>query len=101
MSKLVSAESIGCICITEGDAGSDVGNIKTSATRDGDHYVLNGMKHFITSGGDADVYTIIAMTNKSKGARGASLFIVDKGFCFLSSSSFIFPLNSFNNITMK
>ncbi|MDD5347872.1 MAG: acyl-CoA dehydrogenase family protein, partial [Candidatus Omnitrophica bacterium] len=52
---------------------------KTTARKEGNHYILNGTKHFITNGGDAETYTVIAMTDKSKGARGASAFILEKG----------------------
>lgn len=65
--------------LTEADAGSDAGGIRTTAVRDGDQYVLNGTKQWITNGGEAGIYTIIALTDKSKGARGASAFIVEKG----------------------
>jgi butyryl-CoA dehydrogenase len=65
--------------LTESGAGSDAGAIKTTAARDGDAYVLNGTKQFITNGGEAEVYTVIALTDPSKGARGASAFIVEKG----------------------
>jgi len=71
--------------ITEPAAGSDASAIQTTAVKDGDHYILNGTKHFITNGGEAEIYTIVAMTNKKKGARGASVFIVEKdtpGFTF-------------------
>jgi len=82
---LAKGEKIAAFGITEPEAGSDASAIKTTAKKEGDHYVLNGLKHFITNGGDAQVYTVIAMTNKSKGARGASAFIVEKdtpGFTF-------------------
>jgi len=65
--------------LTEPAAGSDASAIQTTAKKDGDHYILNGTKHFITNGGDAETYTVVAMTDKSKGARGASCFIVEKG----------------------
>lgn len=65
--------------LTEAGAGSDAGGIQTTAVKDGAEYVLNGTKQWITNGGEADIYTIIAMTNKAKGARGASAFIVEKG----------------------
>ncbi|MDP3730497.1 MAG: acyl-CoA dehydrogenase family protein [Candidatus Omnitrophota bacterium] len=70
---------VAAFCITEAEAGSDAGNIKTTAKKDGDHYILNGTKQWITNAGEAEVYTVIAMTDKSKGARGASAFIVEKG----------------------
>jgi len=65
--------------LTEPAAGSDAGNIKTTAVKDGDHYVLNGVKHFITNGGVAKFYTVIASTNPIKGSRGASAFILEEG----------------------
>jgi alkylation response protein AidB-like acyl-CoA dehydrogenase len=71
--------------LTESGAGSDAGAIKTTAKREGDEYVLNGTKQFITNGGEAEIYTIIALTDPKRGARGASAFIVEKdtpGFTF-------------------
>ncbi|MFA5352777.1 MAG: acyl-CoA dehydrogenase family protein [Thermodesulfovibrionales bacterium] len=65
--------------LTEANAGSDAGGIQTTARLEGNEYVINGTKQWITNGEVADVYTIIAMTDKSKGTRGASAFIVDKG----------------------
>jgi len=65
--------------LTEPNAGSDAGGIQTTAAKDGDHYVLNGRKQWITNGGEAEIYTVIALTDKAKGARGASAFIVEKG----------------------
>jgi len=65
--------------LTEADAGSDAGSIRTAATRKGDGYVLNGTKQWITNGGEAEIYSVIAMTDRSKGPRGASAFIVEKG----------------------
>ncbi|OIP60294.1 MAG: acyl-CoA dehydrogenase [Nitrospirae bacterium CG2_30_41_42] len=65
--------------LTEANAGSDAAGIQTTAKLDGNEYVLNGTKQWITNGGEAEVYTIIAMTDRSKGARGASAFIVEKG----------------------
>ena len=76
---LGSGKKIAAFGITEPEAGSDASAIKTTAKKEGNHYLLNGLKHFITNGGDAQIYTIIAMTDKSKGARGASAFIVEKG----------------------
>jgi butyryl-CoA dehydrogenase len=76
---LASGKKIAAFGITEPEAGSDASAIKTTARKEGDYYILNGLKHFITNGGDAQVYTVIAMTDKSKGARGASCFIVEKG----------------------
>ena len=65
--------------LTEANAGSDAAGIQTTAVEDGDLWVLNGTKQWITSGGEAEIYTIVAMTNKNKGARGATSFIVEKG----------------------
>lgn len=65
-------------CLTEPGAGSDVGAISTTAVRDGDHYVINGTKHFITNGGVAGLYTVFASTDKSRGARGLSAIVVEK-----------------------
>ncbi len=76
---LASGKKIAAFGITEPEAGSDASAIKTTAKKEGNHYILNGTKHFITNGGEAEIYTIIAMTDKTKGARGASAFIVEKG----------------------
>lgn len=76
---IAKGKKLAAFGLTEPAAGSDASAIQTTAKKDGDHYILNGTKHFITNGGEAEVYTIIAMTDKSKGARGASAFIVDKG----------------------
>jgi len=65
--------------LTEANAGSDAAGIQTTAKLDGNEYVLNGTKQWITNGGEAEIYTIIAMTDRSKGPRGASAFIVEKG----------------------
>lgn len=65
--------------ITEADAGSDAGSIRTTAVRKGEGYVLNGTKQWITNGGEAEIYTIIAISDRAKGPRGASAFIVEKG----------------------
>jgi butyryl-CoA dehydrogenase len=65
--------------LTEANAGSDASGIQTTAKLDGEEYVLNGTKQWITNGSVADVYTIIAITDRSKGPRGASAFVVEKG----------------------
>lgn len=75
----IAKGTVAAFCITEAEAGSDAGSIKTTAKKDGDYYILNGTKQWITNAGEADIYTVIAMTDKSKGARGASAFIVEKG----------------------
>jgi butyryl-CoA dehydrogenase len=65
--------------LTEANAGSDASGVQTTAKLEGNEYVLNGTKQWITNGGEADIYTVIAITDKSKGPRGASAFIVEKG----------------------
>ena len=76
---IAKGKRLAAFCITEAEAGSDAGSIKTNAKKDGDHYILNGTKQWITNAGEAEVYTVIAITDKAKGARGASAFIVEKG----------------------
>jgi butyryl-CoA dehydrogenase len=75
----VASGTLAAFGLTEAEAGSDAGGTRTTAVLDGDEYVLNGTKQWITNAGEADIYTVIAMTNKAKGARGASAFIVEKG----------------------
>ncbi len=65
--------------LTEANAGSDASGIQTTARIEGNEYVLNGTKQWITNGGEAEIYTIIAITDRSKGPRGASAFVVEKG----------------------
>lgn len=77
--RIASGKSLAAFGLTEPNAGSDAGGIQTTAAKDGDSYVLNGTKQWITNGGEAEIYTIIAMTDKARGARGASAFIVEKG----------------------
>ncbi|MBL7197121.1 MAG: acyl-CoA dehydrogenase [Candidatus Omnitrophica bacterium] len=77
--SLAKGEKLSAFGLTEPAAGSDASAIQTTAKKVGDSYILNGTKHFITNGGDAEIYTIITMTDKSKGPRGASAFIVEKG----------------------
>ncbi|MFZ5519132.1 MAG: acyl-CoA dehydrogenase family protein [Candidatus Zhuqueibacterota bacterium] len=81
---LADGKHLAGFCLTEPEAGSDAGAIKTRAVLDGDHYILNGKKHFITNGSVAKVYTVIASTDPSKGSRGATAFIVEEGFQGLS-----------------
>lgn len=70
---------ITAFALTEANAGSDAAGIQTFAVKDGNDYILNGTKQWITNAGEAEVYTVIAITDKFRGARGASAFIVDKG----------------------
>jgi len=76
---IAAGKKLAAFALTEANAGSDAAGIETTATLDGDYYVLNGTKQWITNGGEAEVYTVIAMTDKKKGSRGASAFIVEKG----------------------
>ncbi len=76
---IASGKKLAAFGLTEANAGSDAGAIRTTAIRKGEGYVLNGTKQWITNGGEAEIYTIIAMTDRKKGPRGASAFIVEKG----------------------
>ncbi len=78
--KLCTGEYVGAFALTEPNAGTDSSAQQTKAVLDGDHYVLNGNKIFITNSGYADTYVIFAMTNKSLGNHGISAFIVEKNF---------------------
>ena len=76
--KMASGEIIGSFCLTEPDAGSDAASLRTRAVRDGDHYVLNGTKRYITNAPEAGVFTVMARTDPNeKGARGITAFLVD------------------------
>ena len=77
---LAKGEKLGAFALTEPGAGTDASGQQTKAVLDGDHYVLNGSKIFITNAGKADVYIVFAMTDKSKGTKGISAFIVEKDF---------------------
>ena len=77
---LAKGEKIGAFGLTEPGAGTDAAGQQTTAILDGDNYILNGSKIFITNGGVADTFVLFAMTDKSKGTRGISAFIVEKGF---------------------
>ena len=76
---IASGKHLVAFGLTEANAGSDAQGIETTARKDGDYYILNGTKQWITNAGEADVYTVIAMTDKKKGGRGATAFIVEKG----------------------
>jgi acyl-CoA dehydrogenase len=78
--KVASGEWTSCFALSEPEAGSDAANIKTTAERDGDSFVLNGLKHFITNGDVADIATVIALTDKEKRTRGGiTAFVIEKG----------------------
>lgn len=76
---IASGKRLVAFALTEASAGSDAGGIQTTARLEGNEYILNGTKQWITNAGVADIYTVIALTDRSKGARGASAFIVEKG----------------------
>ncbi len=79
MPDIASGKKQAAFGLTEANAGSDAAGLQTTAVKDGDFYILNGTKQWITNGGEAETYTVLAMTDKTKGARGASAFIVEKG----------------------
>jgi alkylation response protein AidB-like acyl-CoA dehydrogenase len=78
--RVASGEIQGSYCLSEADAGSDVASMKTRAVRDGDSYILNGSKYWITNAGISDLYVIFAKTDPGAGARGVSCFVVEKDF---------------------
>lgn len=77
---LAQGKSLGSFCLTEPGSGSDAGAAKTTAVRDGDAYVINGSKMYVTNGGYADTFVVFAKTEPDQGVRGISAFIVEKGF---------------------
>lgn len=77
MPRLFTGDALGCFALTEPDSGSDAGSAKTEAVLDGDHYVINGTKHFITNSAVADYCMLIANTDLSKGSKGLTAFLVD------------------------
>ncbi|CAI8716962.1 MULTISPECIES: acyl-CoA dehydrogenase [Bacillus] len=78
VSKLATGEYLGAFALTEPNAGSDAGSLKSRAVKQGDYYVINGSKVFITNGGEADTYIVFASTNPDAGKSGISAFIVEK-----------------------
>ena len=78
--ELGTGAKLGAYSLTEPEAGSDAGNIQATAVRDGDEYIVNGTKIFVTNGGAADIVVLFASTDKELGSRGLSAFIVEKGF---------------------
>ncbi len=79
LTEIASGRKLAAYGLTEANAGSDVAGMETTAVLDGDEYVINGTKQWITNGGEAEIYTVMAVTNKNKGPRGISCFIVEKG----------------------
>ncbi len=78
--RMASGEWLGAFALTEPEAGSHATNLKTTAERKGDNYILNGTKHYITNATEADIFTVMAVTDPSKGAKGITSFIVEKSF---------------------
>jgi len=76
---LAGGHKLAAFALTEPEAGSDASGIKTIARKEGDYYILNGTKCFITNGGDAQTYSVVAVTDKARGPRGISAFILEKG----------------------
>ena len=76
---IAAGKRLAAFALTEPQAGSDAAGIRTTAIRDGDHFVVNGIKQWITNGGDAEVYTVVVMTSPEKGPRGASTLVIEKG----------------------
>jgi alkylation response protein AidB-like acyl-CoA dehydrogenase len=76
---VAAGERLAAFGLTEANAGSDAGGMETTAVLDGDEYVINGTKQWITNGGEADLYTVFGLTDKTKGPRGASCILVEKG----------------------
>jgi alkylation response protein AidB-like acyl-CoA dehydrogenase len=79
LKPLASGQKLGCFCLSEPEAGSDATHQKTEAVKDGDYFILNGIKNWITNGTTADVYFLHAQTDKSKGYKGISTFLIEKG----------------------
>ena len=77
---IAKGEKIAAFAVTEPEAGSDITTLNTTAKKEGDYYILNGTKQWITNGGEAEIYVVIASTDKTKGARGSTAFIVEKGW---------------------
>ncbi|MDA5108199.1 acyl-CoA dehydrogenase [Brevibacillus thermoruber] len=76
---LAEGKKLGAYCLTEPGSGSDAAGMRTTAVRDGDHYVLNGTKIFITNAGEAEIYIVFALTNPELKHKGITAFIVEKG----------------------
>jgi butyryl-CoA dehydrogenase len=80
LTQLASGSALGAYSLTEPEAGSDAGNLQTTAVLDGDNYIINGTKIFVTNGGIADIVLLFAATNREAGHKGLSAFIIEKGF---------------------
>ena len=78
LSLMVSGQALGAFAVHEADSGSNAGAITTTAKKDGDHYIVNGSKFFITSAGEADVYVVLVRTDPEKGPEGMSALLIEK-----------------------
>jgi alkylation response protein AidB-like acyl-CoA dehydrogenase len=76
---IASGKKLAAFGLTEAESGSDAASIKSTAVKEGDYYVLNGTKQWITNGGEGEIYTSVLMTDRKRGARGATAFIIEKG----------------------
>lgn len=79
LTQIARGKRLAAFGLTEPGAGSDVSGIRTTAVKDGDCYIINGSKQWITNGGEAEIYSVLAITDRAKGPRGASFFVVEKG----------------------
>jgi butyryl-CoA dehydrogenase len=79
MPPIAAGKKLAAFGLTEASAGSDAAGLETTARKEGDYYIINGTKQWITNGGEAETYSVVAITDKTKGPRGASAFIVEKG----------------------
>lgn len=79
LKEIASGKKLAAFALTEANAGSDAQGIRTEAKKVGDEYILNGTKQWITNGGEAELYTVVAMTDRNRGGRGATAFIVENG----------------------
>ena len=84
LTPLAKGEKLGAFCLTEANSGSDAASLRTKATRDGEDWILEGQKVWITSGGQADTYLVMARTDNVRGARGVTCFVLEKGMPGLS-----------------
>jgi alkylation response protein AidB-like acyl-CoA dehydrogenase len=80
LTRLASGEALGAFCLSEPEAGSDATSQRTVAEKSGDHYIINGVKNWITNGSSASIYLVFAQTDSQKGHKGISVFIVERGW---------------------
>lgn len=101
LTPVASGEKMAAFGLTEPNAGTDAASQQTVAVLDGDHYVLNGSKMFITNAGEAEVYVVFAMTDKSKGTKGITAFILEKGMEGFSFGKKEHKMGIHSSITME